>query len=205
MIKKIIVDNNLFKSGHYQLDDKFSARDWIDLEGLFKLEKKEFIEPVTSQIKDYVSDKKTVIGINYFGAVLASIIGYKYKKPFAYFFDGDKVVDSLEREINNIDQDGILLIMDVVVFGDALCRVTDSLFAKGIINEKTGVDCIILFERLYKRKNKDHLSKAYSNKFIHNIYTIDDNFNIELCEKNRDECIFRQGCKVAQCGNERKG
>lgn len=186
------------------MDAKRSARDWVDLEGLFKLEKNIFIKPVTDQIKEYIKDKKTFIGINSYGAILAAVWGYTFKRPFAYFFDSDKIVDSLEREINTIEKDGILLIIDIVVSGESLCRVTDSLFEKGIIDEETGVDIIILFERLHKRKNRESLSKVYSNRFVHNIYTVDDNFNIELCNKNRDECIFRQGSKSMKCDDKRR-
>lgn len=202
-VKGLIIKENLFKSGHYEVNEKLSARDWIDIDGLFKLEEAAFIKPITEMMKPYVESQKTIIGINYYGAVLASIIGYKYKKPFAYFFDSDKVVDSLEREINHIEKDGIMLIIDIVVFGNSLARVIESLAEKGIIDEQTGVDVIILFERSPQRKRRPFLSKAYSNRYIKKIYTVDDNFNIELCNKNKDECIFRQGCKSIKCSKER--
>jgi len=203
VIKNLIIKENLFKSGHYEIDDKLSARDWVDIDGLFKLKKEDFIKPITEMLEPYIIDQKTIIGINYYGAVLASILGYKYKRPFTYFFDSNEVVDSLEREINNIDKKGIVLVIDIVVFGNSLSRVIESLAEKQIINEKVGVDVIILFERSPKVQKGQFLSKAYSNRFVRNIYTVDDNFNIELCNKNRDECIFRQGFKSIKCSKER--
>lgn len=205
----VVVCNNLFKSGHYRLDKIHSIRDWIDLDGLFSYEKRGFIETLISdkQIKKIIETKKTIIGINHYGAILAALIGYKYGKPFAYVFDSEKTVDAVEREINCIEKDGIILITDVIVFGDSLCKVLDAMNEKGIIDENNGIDVIILFERIYKksRKYKDRysLSKIYSSRFIHKVYVINDSFDVELCKKNRNECIFRKGTSEDICDIER--
>ena len=205
----MVVCNNLFKSGHYSLDKIHSIRDWIDLDGLFSYEKRGFIETLISdeQIKKIIESKKTIIGINHYGAILAALIGYKYGKPFAYVFDSEKTVDTIEREINCIAKDGIILITDVIVFGDSLCKVIDAMNKKGIIDEDNGVDIVILFERIYKksRKYKDRysLSKIYSSRFIHKVYVINDSFDVELCKKNRKECIFRKGTSEDICDIER--
>lgn len=205
----MVVRNNLFKSGHYRLDELHSIRDWIDLDGLFNYEKRGFIETLISdkQIKQIIKSKKTIIGINHYGAILAALIGYKYGKPFAYVFDSHKTVDTLEREINCIEKDGIILIIDVIVFGDSLCKVLDAMNEKGIIDERNGVDVIILFERIYKKakiyKDRYNLSKIYSSRFIHKVYVINDSFDVELCNKNRKECIFRNGTSGDICDYER--
>lgn len=205
----VVVNNNLFKSGHYKLDELHSARDWIDLDGLFSYEKRRIIEKLISDepIKQIIESKKTIIGINHYGAILAALAGYMYGKPFAYVFDSQKTVDTLEREINSIEKDGILFLIDVVVFGDSLCKVLDAMHEKGIIDESNGVDVIILFERMYKKSGRYNrrydLSKIYSSKFIHKVYVINDEFDIELCNKNSKDCIFRKGNKDDNCDNER--
>lgn len=205
----VVVHNNLFRSGHYRLDELHSVRDWIDLDGLFNYEMRRYIETLISdeQIKLIIESKKTIIGINHYGAILAALIGYRYCKPFAYVFDGKKTVDELEREINNIEKDGILLIIDVVVFGDALCKVLDAMYEKKIIDERNGIDVMILFERFYKRSGKQkiryNLSKIYSSKLINNVYVINDSFDVELCNKSRTDCIFRKANRDDNCSNER--
>jgi hypothetical protein len=232
-LTEIVTSENLFKSGHYRLDESHSVRDWIDLDGLFRYEvryrekyfyKKTFssIEEETidegsysfdsiifcdKELEDIIKQKKTIIGINHYGAILAALLGYKYGKPFAYVFDSNKSVDAIEREINSIEKDGILFIIDVVVFGDALCKVLDVMLEKKVLDENSKVDVVILFERLYKKSGKSgekyKLSKIYSRKLIHKVYVINDEFDIELCNKSRAECIFRRGCRGDNCKNER--
>lgn len=158
-------------------------------------------------MKHIVESKKTIIGINHYGAILASLIGYKYGKPFAYIFDSKKNVDALEREINSIEKDGILLVIDVVVFGDSLCKILDAMYEKKIIDNTNGIDVMILFERFckksYKQKVTYNLSKIYSSELIHNVYVINDSFDVELCNKSRTDCIFRKGNRDDNCNNER--
>lgn len=206
---EVIVHNNLFKSGHYRLDELHSVRDWIDLDGLFNYEKRGLIEELISdeKIKRIVDSKKTIIGINHYGAILAALIGYKYGKPFAYIFDSKKTVDSLEREINSIEKEGILLVIDVVVFGDSLCKILEAMYEKKYIDESNGLDVLILFERFYKNSKKRggryNLSKIYSSKLIHKVYVINDDFDVELCNKNRVDCVFRKGNRDDNCNDER--
>lgn len=208
-LTKEVIRNSLFKSGHYRLDETHSVRDWIDLDGLFNCEGKALIVELLSNdfIEKVIKSKKTIIGINHYGAILASLAGYKYGKPFDYVFDSKKNVGIFEREISHIEKDGILLIIDVVVFGDSLSKVLDSLSERGIIDENNGVDVIILFERIYKKSKKYkesyNLSKIYSNRFIHEVYVINDSFDVELCKKNREECIFRKGISENICDYER--
>lgn len=208
-LTKEVIRNNLFKSGHYRLDEIHSVRDWIDLDGLFNCEGKSLIVELMSSgyIEKVIKSKKTIIGINHYGAILASLVGYKYGKPFDYVFDSKKIVDIFERDINHIEKDGILLIIDVVVFGDSLSKVLDSMSERGIIDENNGIDVIVLFERIYKKSKKYkesyNLSKIYSNRFIHEVYVINDSFDVELCKKNRDECIFRKGISENICDYER--
>lgn len=208
-LTKEIIRNNLFKSGHYRLDETHSVRDWIDLDGLFNCEGKTLIVDLLSNgpIEEVIKSKNTIIGINHYGAILASLIGYKYGKPFDYVFDSKKNVDIFEREISHIKREGILLIIDVVVFGDSLSKVLDGLRERGIIDEDNGVDVIVLFERIYKKSKKYkksyNLSKIYSNRFIHEVYIINDSFDIELCKKNREDCIFRKGSSENICDYER--
>lgn len=155
------------------------------------------------EVKSVICSKKTIIGINHYGAILAALLGYKYKKSFAYIFDSEKIVDTLEREINNVDKNGIILIIDVVVFGDSLSKVLDRMEEKSLIDESIGVDVLVLFERIYKRNSMYNLSKMYSSRFIKKIFIVNDSFDIEICNKNRDECIFRKGTNDIICDNER--
>lgn len=205
----IVINNGLFKSGHYRLDEKYSVRDWIDLDGLFEYEMRTHIYDIISEpdVKEIIESQKTIIGINHYGAILASLIGYRYKKPFAYIFDSNKVVDTFEREINNIEKGGILLVIDVIVFGDSLCKVLEAMHKKGMVDVDDRIDVLILFERINrshsKNKKRYNLSKIYSSNLIHKIYVMNDSFEVELCNKDRNNCIFRKGKSKDNCERER--
>jgi orotate phosphoribosyltransferase len=205
-LTEFIKKRKLFESGHYRLDNRHSVRDWINLDGLFKEQTAVNRIIQNKQLLDIIDSKKTIIGINHYGAILAALLGYKCRKPFAYIFDSNKTVDALEREISGIEKDGIVLIIDVVVYGESLCKVLDAMQEKEIIDEGSNLDVIILFERIPQKRPRSgiyDLSKIYSSRLIHQVYVINDAFNIEICKKNWEDCIFREENRDDNCLIER--
>lgn len=200
----LVKEEKLFVSGHFRINKINSARDWINLEKLFALDNEKFIEPITkgifeSVLMEYIKryDNRTIalVGLNYYGAILASVIGYKYNLPFTYYFNEKNFVDKVENEMQDLNCKQLVLITDVMVFGDTLCDFVNMLYTGGIIMDDTRIDVIVLFER---RPASDYMSKAYMHQKISEINIISDSFDIEICKKSREECLFIQDENMCQ-------
>lgn len=180
------------------MNENISARDWINLENLFALNNELFIDPVVDCLAkaiNFSAKGKCIVGINHYGAILASIIGYKYEVPFTYYFDDKKIVDISEKETGNLCKKELILIVDVMVSGNTICDVINYMFAEGIIDTETRLEIVVLFER--KRK-MNYYSNAYGNIHIKKIHVLNDDFEIEICNKKKDKCIFRKNGKMCK-------
>lgn len=175
------------------LTENVSARDWIDLDGLFSLPNDSFFDPIiTSLNKDVINQNENtfIIGINYYGAIFSAIIGYRYDIPFTYCFDKRKIVNEFEREMKNFDYtkfQRILLVADAMVYGNTICELINKM------GEDIPVDILVLFERQIK---EDYYSKIYGEFKIRDIYVLNDSFPIEICGKKMSDCIFRNNAKM---------
>lgn len=203
-IHDLVTKYKLFKSGHFRLNETKSARDWIDLERLFALEKDVFIEPVTevifnSILQTYKKEDGSVdlmlIGFNYYGAILASVIGYKYNLPFSYCFKEHSNVDEIENELQAIDGKQIVIITDVMVFGRTISKFVNKLYKKGIVGDDIKIEVVVLFER---KTGEKYIASTYLHPKIKNMYVLNDDFDIEICKKNREECLFIKDKKLCQ-------
>lgn len=187
----MVIERGLLLSGHFKLSETLSARDWINLEAIFSLPYDKFIDPISIFIRDIVNFSEgdiCIIGVNYYGAILASILGYKYEVPFTYCFDDKKIVDSSEKEIRKIEAKKVYFIIDVMVTGDTICNLIWDMYNRGIIDYEADIELIVLFER---KKEKGFYAKAYSNEKVKKIHVLNDDFEIEICNKRKEECFFR--------------
>lgn len=190
-LKKLIIKNDLFLSGHYESSHNISVRDWIDLERLFSMNMDEFITPLTDGIyaMNVIKEDTCILGVNYYGAILSAILGYKYGISFSYYFDKSNIVDSSEKVVQGIEKyKTLFLITDVVVYGSTIVDVIQELIVKEVIDENVEIDLLVLFER---KINQDYIPNTFICKNIRKIYVLNDDFNIEICNKNRSLCIFR--------------
>lgn len=194
----------MFVSGHFRLNETKSARDWIDLERLFALEKSIFIEPVTKIIFDIILNKYednnalgslVLIGFNYYGAVLASVIGYKYNIPFSYCFKDHSNVDEIENELQSIDGKHLVIITDVMVYGKTIGKFVDDIHKNAVVDDDMKVEIVVLFER---KIEADYIAYAYLHSKIRNVYILNDDFNIEICKKDREKCLFLKDKNLCQ-------
>lgn len=205
-----ILQHSLFRSGHYRLEeDRVNARDWIDLEGLFS-DQNWYMDLLNGCKKDkpeIIDNKDILIGVNRYGSLVASLWGYKYNIPFSYFFDEREMVDPLERLFCTNGANNILLIVDVVVFGNTVNKVISELSSK--ISNDSSVEMLVLFERFTRRKKYERryrqgyfYSNIYSNPRIQKIYIANDTFDIEICKKNAEDCPFSMESKCECCSND---
>lgn len=190
-----IVDEKLISSETHDADKRVLPEDWIDLERLFALDRKEFMDPLTERIfEDILEDQLeaikygpiTLVGLNYYGAVLASVIGYKYNIPFTYYFDDRNIVDEIENELHDMKSNHLIIITDVMVTGKTIYSLVNSLCESKMVDKDTRIDVIVLFER----KSKDSfISMARVNTRIRDIYILNDDFEkdefVNACERRK--------------------
>lgn len=209
-IRDEVLSHSLFLSGHYRLEeDQINARDWVDLEGLFcdQTWYMDLLDSCKKAKPEIIDNKDILIGVNRYGSLVASLWGYKYNIPFSYFFDEREMVDPLERLLCTNGAKKILLIVDVVVYGNTVNKVLSKLSKK--IPADSSIELLVLFERFAKRKKYErryrqgyYYSYIYSNPRIHKIYIANDSFDIEICKKNAEDCPFSKESKCECCSND---
>lgn len=155
---------------------------WINLERLFSLKDQCFIEPVSRDIYDRILQREDygrgqmLIGVDYYGAIVAAVIGYKFDIPFTYCFDETRYVDDIEREIEdieNLEKMDLIVITDVVNSGRRIGRLLNTLYNKNIVSVEKKLDVIALFERKTKT---GELSELYGNPLIRRIIILSNPF-----------------------------
>ena len=171
-------------------DKKVVLRDRSNLERLFALERKEFIDPLTEKIFEDIIENQLesikhgsifFVGLNYYGAILASVIGYKYNIPFTYCFDDGNIVDEIENELHNMKNNHLIIITDIMVTGKTIHSLVNSLCESKVVEKDTRIDVIVLFEL----KSKDsYVSMAYADTRIKSIYILNDDF-VDICERKK--------------------
>lgn len=204
----MVRDNNLFLSGHFRINSVKSVRDWINLEKLFAFKKDEFIKPISSAIYDNIlsgfnKEETVLIGFNYYGAILAAMIGYEYGFPFSYSFNEQSMVDNIENELQKMDAKYIVIIADIIVFGNSIGRFVNYLYEKILTSKDVNTDIITLFER---KVENVYIANTYLNHNIRSVHVLNDDFDVELCRKDRNKCLFLNDKNLCQdnifCGQK---
>lgn len=171
------------------------------------MQPQDFIDPITDVIyrvilapilKQIDEGKLTLIGFDYYGAILASVVGYKFNIPFTYCFREKSIVDEIEKEIQHINAQHILIITDVIVYGSTICKFVNNLFSNKGFDYKITVDVLTLFER---KIAPDYFPKIYFQPRIRKIYVLNDDFDIEICKKDKKKCLFMKEECMCQSRN----
>ena len=172
------------------------------MERLFAVDNSQFLEPITRVIykdilKQYMKngEKIALVGLNYYGAILASVIGYKYNFPFTYYFHDRSFVDEIENELQEIESNHLIIITDVMVFGKTICKLVDYLGKNNLLDDNTRIEIVVLFER---KIESDYIAYAYLHPQIKEINILNDDFCIEICKKDRTKCLFVQNENMCQ-------
>ncbi len=182
-----ITKTRFWLSGCFKINENVSTRDWINLDGLFALPNKIFLDPIINNLKDDViipKEKTLIIGVNYYGAIFASIVGYRYDIPFTYCFDKKKSVSEFERDLKNFESNKytrLLFIIDVLVYGNTVYELIN----KMDLSDNVKVDVLVLFER---KIQKEKYPKIYMDFRIRHVYILNEDFPFKIC--NKSECEY---------------
>lgn len=185
-LTKWILENNLLKSGHYKINEKTSARDWIDVRAL--LDNSDILYSISKMFIDTFNQSPiencVFLGVDDIGLRLASLIGYKTGMPFSYIIPDKSNRYHVDKEkevlINNRK---IILVTDVIVTGNTIRGVLTQLESIGVPVE----DVHNVFSIFY-RKPSCGTSDVGSN-IEDKLVVLNDNLHIEIC--NNPGCIFK--------------
>lgn len=191
-LEKIIFDEvnkrNLIKFGHYLLNEKYCARDWIDTQEVVetKVILNKVVEAIVKDINSKEHKKYIIVGVDLVGALLASRVAFSLQSPLSYIVPEKDENNNANQEIElNIEEDAeIILVTDAIVTYDTIHKAISKY---GLANR---IDSI--YTIFFRQSDKVECKSVYLEK----THSINNAFYIELYEKeicmyNKNKCIAR--------------
>lgn len=185
-IYKEVQKRNLIKFGHYLLNDKFCARDWIDTQEVVETKKilNKVVDAIVKDINTKNHNNYMILGVDLVGALLASRIAFALQRPLSYIVSEKDENNNANQEIElNIGgDDEIILITDAIVTFDTIHKAIDKYSLQQRIDS--------VYTIFYRKNDEFKFESAYLNK----IFSVNNMFVIELFEKkkcpyNKNKCI----------------
>lgn len=138
-----VLDNNLLSVGHFQLNDEYCARDWLDTERiaanreLSKRITKALAEAIKVQICGMETSEYVIIGLGLVGTRQAAEVAFHMEMPFSYVIPAhqSKNFDTHEVKIPAVGAEKkIILITDCIVTGETIRKIiSDNKWTNNII------------------------------------------------------------------------
>lgn len=191
-LEKIIFDEvnkrNLIKFGHYLLNEKYCARDWIDTQEVVetKVILNKVVEAIVKDINSKEHKKYIIVGVDLVGTLLASRVAFSLQSPLSYIVPEKDENNNANQEIElNIEEDAeIILVTDAIVTYDTIHKAISKY---GLANR---IDSI--YTIFFRQSDKVECKSVYLEK----THSINNAFYIELYEKeicmyNKNKCIAR--------------
>lgn len=142
-LHRYVLDNNLLSVGHFQLNDEYCARDWLDTERiaankeLSKRITKALAEAIKIQICGMETSEYVIIGLGLVGTRQAAEVAFYMEMPFSYVIPAhqSKNFDTHEIKIPAVGAEKkIILITDCIVTGKTIRRIiSDNKWTNNII------------------------------------------------------------------------
>lgn len=198
-ISRFIDEKNLYEVGHFKLHDNLCSRDWISIEEIITTEA--FFKKCEAQLLLHIQSLKDlgydyiIIGVDFYGMLIASRLAFILKKPYTYVIPDFKESDSSVKETGfgiPLDQfDCALVITDVIVSYNTIINIMN----KYNIQSKTKAIYAVLF-----RDTNDHRFIIDNSEMIKKTYVLNAKYNIEV-HKNND-CRFRSDEMLCKAFNK---
>lgn len=198
-LEKIIFDEvnkrNLIKFGHYLLNEKYCARDWIDTQEVVetKVILNKVVEAIVKDINSKEHKKYIIVGVDLVGALLASRVAFSLQSPLSYIVPEKDENNNANQEIElNIEEDAeIILVTDAIVTYDTIHKAISKY---GLANR---IDSI--YTIFFRQSDKVECKSVYLEK----THSINNAFYIELYEK--EKCIYNKNKCIARNQKINKG
>ena len=176
---------DLISFGHFIINEKYCARDWIDVREL--IETKDILNKIVQSIVRDINSKShneyVIIGVDLNGALLASRIAFSLQSPLSYVVSEKEEKNNADKEIElNIDSSTkIILITDAIVTYETIERV---------INKYSLEDRIDSIYTVFYRENE---FVNCNSKYADKTFSLNNKLPIELYKK--EKCVYRkEGC-----------
>lgn len=179
-------ERQLLQFGHFQLNDKYCARDWLDIREIVETRElsKQIVSAMSKHINSRPHDKVVILGMDMVGALLAARVAFELQLPMSYFVSVKNTDYNSEQEIDfaiNQDERVIIITESIATF-----KTLKSTLEKYDIEEK--VDSIYtVFYRTTELESEEQ------SLFIDKTYSINNSFPIELVEK--EKCSYKKDDK----------
>lgn len=191
-ITNLIEKRKLIQTGHYIMNSKYCARDWIKVQDIFEnmeLQRK-CIESFISDLKKKDFKKIFLVGLDLHGAIIASTIGFFLGLPYGYIIPIHKTQYKSEkdRRFSCDPTDKIVFFSDAV---STFCSIEDATRTYNIKENQI----VAIYTILYRPTNLEGGLKSLFDKYAPITYCINDKFPIEIkerenCERNSlDKCL----------------
>ena len=196
-IGNLIETKNLLAPGHFVMNSKYCACDWIDTQAVLENADiyRECMDLYIRHIKKSNLCDVLLIGLDLQGALMASTIGFMLGVPFAYIIPVHKKDQNSERDsrLNFTNEKSVILFTDAIVTTQS---IDDACVAYNI--RQNSIKAIYtIFYRPVRKSIKTHI---LSDKYTDKIYYINDKYIVDLI--SRDECERNEPEKCLACNKQ---
>jgi orotate phosphoribosyltransferase len=198
-LKQLVFENDLIKSGHYSLSEDISIRDWLDTTYFF--ENPDHFQDIANDMMNIFKldiGKYTFVGANHSGNLIASYIGFRTGNPFTYHIFKEKQRFHGENEVKmyDISEKNVVIICDVLITGQHVQSAINTLTKDSQVKVVSIWSIFIRKLNLLKDGEGEGWLPKLEKKYHSFVQTLNSDFDVEVCRKNKSECILLQSGKT---------
>lgn len=178
-----MIKNNYIENGHYRVNSRISARDRINTKKL--IYDVDIFKSIVDEFSNYIrGDNNYIIGIDFIGMKVASLLAAKTHNFFSYIIsDQYKEFYGIHDKNMNIDNTkNIILLTDVIVTGDRVLSIIERLKKDEDVNDDNIKKILTIFKR-------DGISDKGISTIENKIIYLNNEIDIQACSK--EKCIYK--------------
>ena len=183
-ISEEINKRQLLEFGHFLLNDKYCARDWINVRELVETMKisKKMVNTIIKHINTRGVNNVIILGMDMVGALLASRVAFLLQYPMSY------CVSLKNRDFNSSDELIIEVKEDYKVIIITESIVTFLTMKETIKSYKLEDKIDSIYTVFFRRPS---LEIQDSQSISYTVYSLNNDYPIEIVEK--DNCYYKEG------------
>ena len=200
-ITRVIKEENLIKSGHTKLNDKYCIKDSLQLSEIFKNHqlfvkiKDKLVDHLRNDLNDQSlrmdEDIIALVGLDFFGMSLAAAISLDMNIPYSFIVPFHKENEHAEYDIDiHLPENckKIIIFCDIVASGR-----TVTLAANKLIETKNISEILSIYSVLFRPSSDDLFEHHRNTKY----FTLNNEFPVDII--SQDNCKTRPciGCLAA--------
>lgn len=188
-LNEFIIQNELFKGGHYLFTEEYCAMDWIDTAEIIETSK--ICEACIDEFAENILDNKyknniLILGLDFLGSIIASQLALYLHMPFQCVIPAKSEYEHAIEDISDKfpDEKNIIIVADVISTYNTILSVINSY---GLEDRIKGIYTI-----LYRDPNAFDEDKG--NKYKEITYCISDAFPMNIKEKETCKYFIAGEC-----------